>query len=92
MKTVSTRTILDSWLQSPFKLPDESTCELSLCYELLSVLIHIENRTNYHNKHFAPGARFSKVPKTFRARKAISKTATRLFCKASLLICRKGIQ
>ena len=65
MKTVSTRTILDSWLQSPFKLPDESTCELSLCYELLSVLIHIENRTNYHNKHFAPGARFSKVPKLF---------------------------
>ena len=36
------------------------------------------------------GARFSKVPRTFRARKAISKTATRLFCKASLLICCKG--
>ena len=37
-----------------------------------------------------PWARFSKVPKTFWARKAIRKTATRLFCKAGLFICCKG--
>ena len=30
------------------------------------------------------GARFSKVPKSFRARKAIRKTPTCLFCKAGL--------
>ena len=39
---------------------------------------------------FFPGARFSKVPRTFRARKAIRKTTTCLFCKAGLLICCKG--
>ena len=39
---------------------------------------------------YVPGARFSKVPRTFRARKAIRKTATCLFCKAGLLICCKG--
>ena len=33
-----------------------------------------------------PAAPFSKVPKTFRARNAISKTATRLFCTAGLLV------
>ena len=36
------------------------------------------------------GARFSKVPRTFRARKAIRKTTTYLFCKVGLLICCKG--
>ena len=36
-----------------------------------------------------PGARFSKVPKTFRTRKAIRKTPTCLFCKAGFLICCK---
>ena len=40
-----------------------------------------------------PGARFSKVPKTFRARKAIRKAPTCLFCKAGLFICCvKGIK
>ena len=34
--------------------------------------------------------RFSKVPRTFRARKAIRKTTTSLFCKTGLLICCKG--
>ena len=42
------------------------------------------------HKLFGPGPRFSKVPKTFRARKAIRKTATRLFCKAGFFICCKG--
>ena len=38
-----------------------------------------------------PGARFSKVPRTFRARKAIRKTTTYLFCKAGLLIrCKRN--
>ena len=37
-----------------------------------------------------PGARFSKVPNLFRARKAIRKTPTRLFGKAALFICCKG--
>ena len=36
-----------------------------------------------------PGARVSKVPKAFRARKAIRKTPACLFCKAGLFICRK---
>ena len=43
-------------------------------------------------EQLGPGARFSKVPKTFRARKAIRKTATCLFCKAGLIICCKGIK
>ena len=40
------------------------------------------------------GARFSKVPENFRARKAIHKTATRSFCNAGLFIsCNwKGIK
>ena len=38
------------------------------------------------------GARFTKVPKTFRARKVIRKTPTRLFCKAGLFICCKGME
>ena len=38
----------------------------------------------------APGARFSNVPRTFRARKAIRKITTCLFCKADLFTCCKG--
>ena len=42
---------------------------------------------------FCSGALFSKVPKTFRARKAIRKTPARLFCKAGLYIyVVKGIK
>ena len=37
-----------------------------------------------------PGVRFSKDPKTLRARKAIRKTLTRLLCNAGLFICCKG--
>ena len=37
-----------------------------------------------------PGARFSKVPKTFRAWRALGKTPTRLFWKAGLFKCCKG--
>ena len=42
------------------------------------------------SKKRAPGGRFSKVPRTFRTRKAIRKTTICLFCKAGLLICCKG--
>ena len=40
-------------------------------------------------KRWTPGGRFSKVPRTFRTRKAIRKTTTCLFCKTGLLICCK---
>ena len=40
----------------------------------------------------APGVRFSKVPKTLWARKAIRKTPTRLFCEAGRFKCCKGIK
>ena len=38
----------------------------------------------------SPGVRFSKDQKTLRARIAIRKSPTRLFCKAGLFICCKG--
>ena len=41
-------------------------------------------------KKRAPGARFSKIPRTFRARKANRKITTCLFCKADLFTCCKG--
>ena len=44
----------------------------------------------YNCCHERPGARFSKVPKAFRVRKAIRKTWVCLFCKAGLFICCKG--
>ena len=37
-----------------------------------------------------PGARFSKVPKTFQARKAICETVNRLFWKADVLTFFQG--
>ena len=37
-----------------------------------------------------PGARFMKVPKTIRTRKAICEIAKRLFQKADLLTCFQG--
>ena len=46
---------------------------------------------SYNRSHnYCLGVRFSKDPKTLRARKAIRKTPTRLFCKAGLFICCKG--
>ena len=42
--------------------------------------------------HLCPGARFSKVPRTFRARKAIRKATTCSFCKAGLFVCCKANQ
>ena len=41
-------------------------------------------------KQTGTDVRFSKDPKTLRARKAIRKTPTRLFCKPGLFICCKG--
>ena len=56
--------------------------DLRVAFRVREVLGTFEKR--------APGTRFSKVPRTFRARKAIRKTTTRLFCKAGLFICCKG--
>ena len=39
---------------------------------------------------WSPGARFLKVPRTFRARKAIRKITTCSFCKADIFTCCKG--
>ena len=39
-----------------------------------------------------PGARFSKVPKTFRARKAIRKTPTAYYVKLVFSYVLKGIK
>ena len=41
-------------------------------------------------EQLGPGMRFSKDPRTLRARKAFRKTSTRLFCKPDLFICCKG--
>lgn len=41
-------------------------------------------------EQLGPGTSFSKVLRTFRARKAIHKTPTRLFSKAGLFITCKG--
>ena len=54
-----------------------STAELKLPTNLLPLTV-------------GSGARFSRVPKTFRAQKAIRKTTTCLFCKAGLFIRCKG--
>ena len=39
-----------------------------------------------------PGARFTKVLRTFRFQKPIRKTPTCLFCKAGLFTCCKGVE
>ena len=53
--------------------------------------ISLATRSNLGlSRNGPPGARFSKVPNFFRARKAIRKTPTRLFGKAALFICCKG--
>ena len=48
------------------------------------------NLRAYHRPTLRPGARFSRIPRTFRARKAIRKITTCLFCKADLFTCCKG--
>ena len=45
-----------------------------------------------HTLLLSPGVRYTKYPKTLRARKAIRKTPTRLFCKVGLFTCCKGNQ
>ena len=58
-------------------------CDLELCF-WLSRFVH-----EIKKKH-GSGARFSKVPITFRARKAICETANCVFWKADLLTCLSG--
>ena len=63
---------------------------LVVCFNF-GVVVKDPKFQNVRNINFSrPGARFSKVPKTFRARKAIRKTMTRSFCKTDLFICCKG--
>ena len=45
------------------------------------------SRPRYCHGHFPPGACFSKVPGTFRVRKASGQTSICLFWKADLLTC-----
>ena len=58
----------------------------------LAVLVFEERgKPEYpEKKPLGAGARFSKVPKTFRARKTICEIANRLFWKADLLTCFQG--
>ena len=58
---------------------------LNICTEMHCILIK-----KIASIFQSSGARFSKVPGTFRARKASRKTMTCLFCKACLFICCKG--
>ena len=50
--------------------------------------IHVKSNLWGRCRCLRPSVRSSKDPKTLRARKAIRKTTTRLFCKADLFICR----
>ena len=50
----------------------------------------LEEFDHAYAMQFWPGSRFSKVPKTLRARKVMRKTPTRLICEAGLLTCCKG--
>jgi len=64
--------------------------------EALPVTLQSESRgvgtasKTLRDRHSRPGVRYSKDPKILRARKAIRKTPTRLFCKTVLFICCKG--
>ena len=56
-------------------------------------MIHIAGEMaiiNRPHRKICPGARFSKVPKTLRARKAVRKSPTHLFCISGLFMCCKG--
>ena len=53
------------------------------------LFLHQREQLSIYNSLLRRGARFSKVLRTFRARKASRKTTTRLFCKAGLFICCK---
>ena len=75
----------------------------TLSFTLLGDLIQLLNRHHFDRRlivlyvflstvSLGSGARFLKVPKTFRARKAIGKTPIRLFCEAGLFICCRANQ
>ena len=73
----------------------ESGKSNGVCGLVNSVAIYYEKGANGNaflrkEKFRAQGAHFSKVPRTLRARKAIRKTTTCLFCKADLFTCCKG--
>ena len=58
--------------------------------QMLFMLCTSHKVSPWHKVPVCSGASFSKDPKTFRVRKAISKTPTHLFCEASLFIYCKG--
>ena len=71
------------------------SCRMHFYFIRCSVTLdtrHVKGKTmrKFLAKTKRPGARFSKVPKTFWARKAIRKTTTCLLCKAGLFICCKA--
>ena len=70
----------------------KKTTDKFLYFVFLKVVVHAS--FNFAHKSDItvkrPGARFSKVPKTFRDRKAICEIANRLFWKAGLLTCFQG--
>ena len=79
---------LDSVRQSINHYPFEDLYQNRLSYPVDSDLFNRQTHPTF--QQLGPGARFSKDPKTLRARKAIRKIPTRLFHKAGLSICCKG--
>ena len=71
-------------------------CEPPHTFSELTKLSKDNTRFLPSGRHFdgkgrrSSGGRFSKVAKTFGARKDIRQTPTRFFCKADLFICCKG--
>ena len=65
----------------------------ALLKQKLKKVIAVEQSNLNSCNHLAwetPGTRFSKVPETFRTRKAICETTNRLFWEADLLRCFQG--
>ena len=78
------KTSLCKQVREPFTNPNYSEKFGFILTNLSTLATFFMSSTNW------PGARFSKVPITFRARKAICKTANRLFWKVDLLTCFQG--
>ena len=69
-----------------------ATCGIILCFMFFCISWILYSPYYFPGNTFKslPGVCFSKVPKSFRARKAIRRTPTSLFCKAALfIICCK---
>ena len=85
-------TFSDRYLKSNPRRLSENSIGLPLFSDLSATisLMCVSVASGICSKRFpCSGPRFSKVPRTFRARKAIRKITTCLFCKAGLFICCK---